>query len=184
MLLLQKLTHFLDMAVNNHPLWYPTLVKNTRPTDIQTGKEQTAGNNICKHCNVIKKMHTVHELYLIVAGTTLVSSLNRSSLNILEKSRPTFCEWKPWTVCNNCHIMSPFVILVITIRNFIQQKNNLEKVYIKIINLNVVPGFLRNQTDKMFISLVAKEAQCTIQNVWDDLLRKLDYLITLLKTNS
>lgn len=54
--------------------------------------------------------------------------------------------------------MSPFAILVITIRNFIQHKNNLEKVYIKIINLNVVPGFLRNQTDKMFMSLVAKEA--------------------------
>ena len=54
--------------------------------------------------------------------------------------------------------MSPFAILVITIRNFIQHKNNLEKVYIKIINLNVVPGFLGNQTDKMFISLVAKEA--------------------------
>ena len=54
--------------------------------------------------------------------------------------------------------MSPFAILVITKRNFIQHKNNLEKVYIKIINLNVVPGFLRSQTDKMFISLVAKEA--------------------------
>lgn len=56
------------------------------------------------------------------------------------------------------HIMSPFAILVITIRKFIKHKNNLEKGYIKIINLNVVPGFLRNQTDKMFISLVGKEA--------------------------
>ena len=61
--------------------------------------------------------------------------------------------------------MSPFAISVITIRNFIQHKNNLEKVYIKIINLNVVPGFLGNQTDNMLISLVAIEAQCTIQNV-------------------